>query len=138
MGSRTRSETKLEPMKMFKTESVRIVRSLVYRIARKGVDKMRKALVVAIAVSLLLIGGGFATAQANGSCNINWSALSPCNWHAPNLCAFHCDAVAAEPTPPAAEVTPPTQEKCSLCNINWSALSPCNWHWPHFCPVCGS
>lgn len=99
---------------------------------------MRKALVVAIAVSLLLIGGGFATAQANGSCNINWSALSPCNWHVPSLCALHCNAAAAEPAPPAAEVTPPTQEKCSLCSIDWSFLSPCNWHWPHFCPVCGS
>ena len=41
---------------------------------------MRKKLILAVAISLVLISGGFASAQADCSlCN-----LSPCNWHWPS------------------------------------------------------
>lgn len=102
---------------------------------------MRKALVIAIVLGLVIVGGAFATARAEGSCNINWSALSPCNWSltAMSPCNWHfptlaCNVQATEA--PVAESMPRAEEKCSLCKINWSVLSPCNWHWPRSCALC--
>ena len=48
---------------------------------------MSKKLVLGIALSLILVSGGFFSAQANcgGGC---LSSLSPCNWHFPSLCGF--------------------------------------------------
>jgi hypothetical protein len=73
--------------------------------------KMRKILIIGIALSLILVSGGLFSAQANcgGGC---LSSLSPCNW---NLSAL------------------------APCNWNFSALSPCNWHFPSVCGFhCGS
>ena len=59
--------------------------------------KMRKILIIGIALSLILVSGGLFSAQANcgggclsslSPCNWNLSALSPCNWHFPSLCGF--------------------------------------------------
>jgi hypothetical protein len=49
---------------------------------------MRKTLIIGIALSLVLIGGGFFSAQANcgGGC---LSSLAPCNWHFPSFCGLH-------------------------------------------------
>lgn len=68
---------------------------------------MRKVLILAFAVALVLVGGAFATAQAATSsntcyyqgCKLDFN-LSPCSWS-------YCDLLP--------------------WNWNWSALSPCNW-----------
>lgn len=113
---------------------------------RKGGHKMRKALVLAIAVSLVLIGGAFTTAQAqtgSNTCyyegcslefntspcswalsevlpwNWNWSALSPCNWR--SACGLK---LTSEPTPAG---PPPVAEASSTA---------CHLHWPNLCHVC--
>jgi hypothetical protein len=67
---------------------------------------MRKALIFGIALSLVLVSGGFFGAQADG-CNSCLCNLSPCNWHIPSPCNWHWP---------------------SLCGCH--LVSPCNWHWP--------
>ncbi len=58
---------------------------------------MSKTLIVAMALSLVLVSGGLFSAQAD--CNLcgwhltspcSWH-LSPCNWHFPSFCG-HCAA----------------------------------------------
>ena len=49
---------------------------------------MSKKLIFGIAFSLVLVSGGFFSAQANcgGGC---LSSVSPCNWRLPSFCGFH-------------------------------------------------
>ena len=101
---------------------------------------MRNTLIVAMAVSLVLIGGAFVTAEAN-SCsydinlspcswdmsallpwNWNWSAVSPCNWKP--ACALHFNSY-AKPT-----------ESLAVAEVPAPATGNCAWHLPHFCEVC--
>ncbi len=77
---------------------------------------MRKALIVGIALSLVLVSGALFSAQAG--C-FDW--LNPCNWHAPTLCPSASAAV---------ESAPPKAVESSHCGC-FSWLNPCNWH---FCP----
>jgi hypothetical protein len=68
---------------------------------------MRKTLILAIAISLVLVGGAFGTARAQAGpdtcyyegCDLNFN-VSPCSWAYSELLPW---------------------------NWNWSALSPCNW-----------
>ena len=61
---------------------------------------MSKKLIVAMALSLVLVSGGLFSAQAD--CGLN-----PCGWHLNlNPCGWHFP---------------------SLCNLN---LNPCGWHFP--------
>ena len=69
---------------------------------------MNKKLILGIALSLVLVSGGFFSAQANclggclsnlSPCNWHLSSLSPCNWHLPSLCGFHCGSRDADREP---------------------------------------
>ena len=60
---------------------------------------MKKTLIIGIALALVLVSGGFFSAQANcgggclsslAPCNWSLSFLSPCNWHFPSVCGFGC------------------------------------------------
>jgi hypothetical protein len=57
-------------------------------------DEMRKTLIIAIALSLVLLSGGLFSAHANcaapSACNMNLSFLSPCNWHFPSFSSCRC------------------------------------------------
>lgn len=86
---------------------------------------MSKKLILAIALSLVLVSGGFLAAHAQ--CCLSW--LNPCNWH---LSSCGCSTAAAE-TPPPAETATTQSSGC------WSWLSPCNWHLSSlFCCGCSS
>ncbi len=71
---------------------------------------MRKMLIFGIAISLVLVSGGLFSAQAEcGGC---LSGLSPCNWHFPSLCGFHCGSRDADVAPAQEEVA---TSSCSCC-----------------------
>ena len=67
--------------------------------------KMSKKLIFGIALSLVLVSGGFFGAQADCGCLSN---LSPCNWRLSSL---------------------------SPCNWRLSSISPCNWRFTSLCSL---
>ncbi len=107
--------------------------------------KMRKILIIGIALSLILVSGGLFSAQAScsGGC-LSW--LSPCNWHFPSLCGLSCSSRDVDVAPARVETAKADSgggclSFLSPCNWNLSALAPCNWHFPSFCGfgfTCGS
>ena len=73
---------------------------------------MKKALILGIALLLVVVSGGFFSAQAG--C---FSWLSPCNWSSP------C-ATAQPEAAPALDFS--WRPNPCHCGLSW--LSPCCWH----------